>query len=75
MVFIGFERSPFEYGLLIHVACTIFLQIPTRSVQFFPFSNFNELSKFFKASPDHDDFLIFLLDRLHHQVIHQEGLD
>ena len=76
MVFIGFERSPFEYGLLIHVACTIFfLQTPTRSAQCFPFSNFNELSKNFKVSPGHDDFLIFLLDRLNHQIIHQQGLD
>ena len=24
MVFVGFERSPFDYGLLIHFACTIF---------------------------------------------------
>ena len=51
------------------------LQIPTRSAQCFPFPIFNELLKFFKVSPDHDDFWFFLLDRLNHQVIHQEGLD
>ena len=68
MVFVGFEKNPFRYGRLIHFACTIFyflfiyfffLQIPTRSAQYFQFSKFNELLKFFKVSPDHDDFLIF----------------
>ena len=47
------------------------------------FPIFNELSKFFKVSPGHDDFWIFLLYRQNHshyhlklhQVIHQEQTD
>ena len=42
MVFVGFERTSFDYGLLIHFAWYL-------PAQYFPFSNFNELSKFFQS--------------------------